>query len=77
MGTDWKFSHVSLRTNQILQETFRLSPSFQLAVGSAFIPGSPIRLRPCLMQAVGHSSPVLSYLLTAHYSLLTCFLWIW
>jgi hypothetical protein len=29
------------------------------------------RLRPCLMQTVGHSSPVLSYLLTAHYSLLT------
>ncbi len=27
MGTDGKFSHVSLRTNQKLQETFRLSPS--------------------------------------------------
>ncbi len=30
------------------------------------------RLRPCLTQTVGHSSPVLSYLLTDHYSLLTC-----
>ena len=28
MGTDGKFSHVSLRTNQKLQETFRLPPSF-------------------------------------------------
>ena len=28
MGTDGKFSHVSLRTNQKLQETFLLSPSF-------------------------------------------------
>jgi hypothetical protein len=30
MGTDGKFSHVSLRTNQKLQETFRLSPSFEI-----------------------------------------------
>jgi hypothetical protein len=28
IGTDGKFSHVSLRTNQKLQETFRVSPSF-------------------------------------------------
>jgi hypothetical protein len=32
-------------------------------------------LRPCLMQTVGHSSPVLSYLLTTHYSLLTGEIW--
>jgi hypothetical protein len=32
------------------------------------------RLRPCLMQTVGHSSPVLYYLLTTNYSLLTSFL---
>ncbi len=29
MGTDGKFSYVSLRTSQKLQETFRLSPSFK------------------------------------------------
>lgn len=28
-GTDGKFSHVSLRTNQKLQEPFRLSPSIK------------------------------------------------
>jgi hypothetical protein len=28
MGTDGKFSHISLRTNQKLQETLRLSSSF-------------------------------------------------
>jgi hypothetical protein len=28
MGRDGKFPHVSLRTNQELQETFRLFPSF-------------------------------------------------
>ena len=29
MGTDGKFSYVSLRRNQELQETFRLSPSIR------------------------------------------------
>jgi hypothetical protein len=29
MGTDGKFSNVSLRASQELQETFRLSPSFK------------------------------------------------
>jgi hypothetical protein len=38
MGTDGKYSHVSLRTNQKLQETFRLSPSFQ--VSPSFLVGA-------------------------------------
>src|SRR6476646_5414623 len=36
MGTDGKFPRLSLRTNQKLQETFRLSPSFLLYRSAEF-----------------------------------------
>jgi hypothetical protein len=48
MGTDGKFSHVSLRTNQKLQETFRLSPSipsFQVSLTSEAATHARIRIR--------------------------------
>jgi hypothetical protein len=71
MGTDGKFSHVSLRTNQKITGNLPSVPKFPAGGWQRLYSRVADRLRPCLMQAVGHSSPVLSYLLTTHCSRLT------